>query len=210
MKKIIFLLATAVLGFQVAGISQTRIGIAAGVSIASMNGSESEDGSGRAGVIGTFMLETPMGKSFNFRPSVSYVQKGETLPHPPGTLVDNAYIALRYAEFKADFLYYINGASSAGFFMGAGPSIAFNLPSKRVTVTDDVKTTKTIIFGGEAPSEMRGTDFGVNFTAGWRTRGGFLLTANYNKGLRNLVIDGVDGDLKTSYFGIQLGWFINN
>ncbi len=211
MKKIIFLLAASVLGFQVAGLSQTRVGITGGVAVASMHGTEAEGGSGRAGFMTGIVLETPIGKVFNFRPSVSYVQKGETLPHPPGTLIDKAVIALRYTEFNADFLYYISGSKGGGgFFIGAGPSIAFNLPSKKMTITDDVKTTSIVHFGKESGNDLRGTDWGANFTAGWRTNGGFLITANYNKGLRNLVTEGSTGDLKNSYFGIQLGVYLNN
>lgn len=209
MKKIIFLLATSVLGFQVAGISQTRVGITGGVAVADMHGSEAKGGSSRAGFMTGFVVETPIGKVINFRPSVSYVQKGKTLPHPQGTLVDKYYIALRYTEFNADFLYYVGG-NKGGFFLGAGPSIAFNLPSKRVSITDDVRTNSIVQFGSDAGSDLRGTDWGANFTTGWRTNSGFLISANYNKGFRNLVPEGNTGELKNSYFGIQLGVFLNN
>ncbi|HEV7783008.1 MAG TPA: outer membrane beta-barrel protein [Chitinophagaceae bacterium] len=210
MKKIIFLLAASVLGFQVAGLSQTRVGLTAGVAVASMHGSEAEGGNGRAGFMGGIVLETPVVKALTFRPSISYVQKGETLPHPDGTLIDKTYAALRYTEFNADFLFYASGASNAGFFIGAGPSIAFNLPSKRVAITDDVKTATIVHFGKENTNDLRGTDWGLNFTTGWRTKNGFLINFNYNKGIRNLVTEGHDGDLKNQYFGIQLGCFLNN
>lgn len=209
MKKMIFLLAIAVFGLQFAGFSQTRVGITGGVAIASLHGSAAEGGSGRAGFMGGVVLEKPIKKSFSFRPSVSYVQKGETLPHPPGTLIDKVYLALRYTEFNADFLYYFSG-NKAGFFLGAGPSISFNLPSKKVSITDDEKTTTIVHFGKESGNDLRGTDWGANFTMGWRAANGFLVTGNFNRGFRNLVTEGSDGDLKSSYFGIQLGWFINN
>ena len=46
MKKIIFVLAAALLCFQFAGISQARVGIAGGVSAANMNGSKAAGGDG--------------------------------------------------------------------------------------------------------------------------------------------------------------------
>jgi hypothetical protein len=205
MKKIILLLTASVFCFQIAGLSQTKIGITSGVSIANMKGKV--DGDSKAGFIAGFVLETPIGKDFTFRPSLSYVQKGQKQP-PPG-LVDNLYIALRYAEFTTDFLYYISG-EKGGFFMGAGPSIAFNLPSKTVSETAGVQSSSTIKFGDAPTDNMKGTDWGANFTLGWRTNGGFLLSANYNKGFKNLVVEGDPGSLKNQYIGIRLGVFLNN
>ena len=166
------------------------------------------DGTSRGGSKVSLLLETPIGKkSFSFRPSLSYVQKGQT--QPVTGLVDKKYIALRYTELTSDFLYNKNGRKG-GFYIGAGPSIAFNLPSKNVSVTGKVKTTSNVKFGTSAAAEMRGIDYGANFTAGWRTNGGFILSLNYNKGIRNLVVDGATGSLKNQYFGIQMGCFINN
>jgi hypothetical protein len=197
-------LAVSVFSFQIAGHSQTGIGISGGVSIANMKGKV--DGDGKTGFMTGLVLETPVGKTFTFRPTLSYVQKGQNQP-PPG-LTDKLYVALRYAEFSADLLYYISG-EKGGFFLGAGPSVAFNLPSKTVSVASDVKTTKTIKFGKTPTDDMRGTDFGADFTAGWKTNNGIFLSFNYNRGFRNLVVEGATGSLKNSYLGIQLGYYLN-
>ena len=199
------MLAASVFCFQVVSHSQTKIGISAGVAAANMKGKV--NGDGRAGVIAGLVLETPVGKAFSFRPALSYVQKGQQ--QTPTGLVNKLYVALRYAEFSTDILYYISG-QKGGFFLGAGPSIAFNLPSKKVSVTDGVKSVKTIKFGKDVTDDMRGTDFGGDFTAGWRTNTGFFLSVNYNKGFRNLVVEGDPGSLKNSYFGVRLGVFLNN
>ncbi len=201
------MLAAALFCFQIAGISQTRVGVTAGVAMSKMTGNV--DGDSKGGFIAGIMLETPLCKSFGFRPTLSYVQKGISQTPPAGTLIDEFNIDLRYAEFNADFVYFLSGGKG-GVFIGAGPSIAFNLPSKRVSITDDVKTTTTIKFGNTSGDDMRGTDFGANFTAGWRSKSGFILNLNYNKGLRNLVVEGGSGKLKNEYIGIQLGIFLNN
>ena len=205
MKKIIFMLAAFVLCFQIAAISQTRVGISGGVAVANMKGKV--NGDSRSGVMTGLVLETPLGKSFTFRPTLSYVQKGQNQPSPG--LVDKLYIALRYAEFNADFLYYIGGVKSS-VFIGAGPSVDFNLPSKKVSETAGVKSVSTINFGKVLLKDMRGVDFGANFTAGWRSKSGLFISLNYNKGLRNLVIENDPGSLKNQYFGAQLGFFLNN
>ena len=156
----------------------------------------------------SFIVEKSFAKSFGFRPSVSYVQKGQALPKP-NSLVDKYYLALRYVEFNPDILYYVGG-NEGGFFIGASPSIAFNLPSKRVSETDGVKTTNSIEFGREGTAFMRGTDWGANFTAGFRSKSGFLFNLSYNRGFRNLAIEGDPGELRNSYFGVQIGVFLNN
>lgn len=227
MKKIILLLTAYVFCFQIAGLSQTRVGLSGGVSIANLKGpvfwyggslgpsGGNIDEDGKAGFITAFVLETSIRKSFTFRPTLSYVQKGFTQP-PPG-LVEKAYVALRYAEFSADFLYYLTG-NDGGFYLGGGPSVAFNLPSKRVSITNEVKTTSTIKFGREFGKDLRGVDYGANFTMGWRTKGGLFFNLNYNRGFRNVVPEvnpaipnnPSPGSLKNSYLGIQLGVFLNN
>ncbi|MEO7983984.1 MAG: porin family protein [Bacteroidota bacterium] len=205
MKKIILLLTIAICCLQIAGHSQNKVGISAGVSVANMKGKV--DGDSKTGIITGLVLETPLGKVFTFRPTLSYVQKGQNQP-PPG-LADKYYIALRYIEFSPDVLYYISD-SKTGFFLGAGPSLAFGLPSTKVTVTDGVKTPGSIKFGKTVADDLRGMDYGADFTAGWSTKGGLFLSINYNRGFRNLGAEGAPGTLKNSYFGVQLGYFLNN
>lgn len=208
MKKIL-LLAITVLLLQTSGFSQkTRVGVTAGITTANMKGQL--DGDGKMGVMAGLALDAPLCGKFTFHPSINYVQKGQTEPHPAGTLIEKQYLALRYMELDADFLYNIDGFSGGAFFLGLGPSLAFSLPSKRVSITEGVKTEQTIKFGKDGVSEMKGMDYGVNVRAGFRTGGGFLFSVNYNKGLRNLVPEGGTGELKTSYIGIQLGVFLNN
>jgi hypothetical protein len=164
------------------------------------------------------VLETKVFSTVSFRPTLSYVQKA-TSQIPPG-LASKYYIALRYAEFTTDFLYYIDGYAKGGFFIGGGPSVAFDLPSKRVSILDGKKTLNTIRFGKEFGNDIRGVDFGANYTLGWRAKNGFFFSINHNRGHRNLTPEGspafapqsVDnpGYIKNSYFGFNLGVFLNN
>jgi hypothetical protein len=86
MNKRILVLAISVLCFQMAGFSQTRVGLSTGVSVANMKGRV--DGDGKAGVMASLVLDVPMckKKNFSFYPTLSYVQKGIVEPHPEGTL----------------------------------------------------------------------------------------------------------------------------
>jgi len=209
MKKIIFLLAASVFCFQIAGLSQTRVGLAGGVSVANMK--DKVNGSRKSGVMASLIIDAPLGKSknFSFQPSLAYVQKGFIEPHPAGTLVDKQYVALRYMELTTDFMYNFGGGKST-FYLGLGPSLDFNVPSKRVSVTDGDKVITDILFGKTPENDFKGIDYGADVRAGFRTAGGFFLSLNYNQGLRNLVTEGGTGSIKNQYIGIQLGVFLNN
>ena len=61
-----------------------------------------------------------------------------------------------------------------------------------------------------AENDVKGVDYGVNAVLGWRSKSGFLLSLNYNKGLRNLSPETFPQDTRNQYIGIQLGVFLNN
>lgn len=207
MKKIVFILAAFVC--SVAAYSQNRIGIAGGVSLANMDGNI--EGSIKGGVYVGLVLDKPISTNFTFHPTLSYVQKGTSQENPTLILKKRNY-GLRYIEFTPNFLYNIHG-DHGSFFLGAGPSIAFDLPSKKVEISTDksVPDNTTIIhFGKTANYDMKGFDYGVNFATGYRLSGGFFLSANYNMSLRNLAVEGQSGHIKNHYFGIQLGYFFEN
>lgn len=210
MKKIMFLLAAFTFCFQ-AGKAQTRVGIAAGVSMANLRGS-TMDGNTKAGGYISMVLDKPFCKNFSFHPTLSYVQKGTSIPEPT-LLLKKRNLALRYIEFNPNFLFNMGSGNGSSFSIGVGPSVSFELPSKRVEIAKDAsvpKTTTTIHFGKESINDMKGLDYGANLLATYRMAGGFFLSANYNLGLRNLVTEGSSGDLKSMYFGIQLGYYLEN
>ena len=208
MKKIVLTLAIPMLCISLVSKSQVRVGVAIGTAVAKMEGSISGDG--RAGVLSSMVIDAPLNNNFSFFPTLSYVQKGVTEPSPSGTLVDKQYVALRYMELSPNFIYHIGNAQGSSFFLGAGPSIAFNLPSKRVAITDEDKVVTDIIFGEIAAADVKGVDYGVNVVLGWRTGPGFFILGNYNKGLRDLSPMGRTMETKNKYFGIQIGWYLNN
>src|SRR5688572_2141477 len=105
MKKFFYSLVISALLSQTQGIAQVRVGIAGGTSIAKIEGRISGDG--RAGFMGTMIIDANLGRSFSFYPTISYVQKGVVEPNPMGTLIEKQYVALRYAEFSPNLIYHI-------------------------------------------------------------------------------------------------------
>lgn len=215
MKKIIMILAIALIGCQLTGYTQVRVGIAAGATVASMentvDGNTKDPNSLRGYVVG-LVLDAPFCKTFSYQPSLSYTQKGATVPEPT-LLLDKTQIGLRYIEFNNDILYNVRSSKGGAFYIGAGPSISFSVPSKKVEISknsDIPDNTTSIHFGKESGNDLRGFDYGANFAAGYRMPKGFFVNINYNLGLRNLATDGQTGKLKNRYFGIRLGYFLEN
>jgi len=219
MKKLFLLLIVTVLCLHLTGFAQkSRVGITAGVTNSTLNDDivGNDNGKSRTGFTAGLIMETPIGKSkFSFQPGVHYVQKGEITEE---TLNTREYVALRYSEFQFNFLYNFKG-TNGGLFLGAGPALAFNLPSKFVSESgistpkkdDDSKTEQSINFGDdEVSSDARGFDYGANILAGYRHKKGFLLSFNYTFGLRNLVPGGNDPSIKNACFSARLGYLFNN
>lgn len=218
MKKTILLLAVSVLCLQFTSFSQkgnTRAALMGGVTLATMSNELLGNENGyetKVGFTGGIMVDAPIGVTrFSFSPGLHYVQKG-TLQRPPvGTLITKAYISLRYVELNANFTYRAPG-QNGNFFVGAGPSLAFKVPSKKGTMIDKDKTETDVNFGKTIDKDLRGMDYGVNFLLGYRLLAGFMVTANYNMGLRDLrpVEASAPKEVKNSYIGIQVGWLFSS
>jgi hypothetical protein len=210
MKKIIFILTAFFLFLQINGFSQkSRVGISGGVSIANMsksfNGTKTT-GDRKTGVMGGLIVEFPLAKHFVLQSGIYYVQKGKINKKTNPNSTDHVSTALRYAELPVNVLYKTNG-SYGTFYFGGGPAISLNFPSKIVTKSNGKTTFSDITFGNTSGSTLRGVDYGINATAGFRFPFGIFISANFCQGLRNLVPGGSeDTKIHNNYFGIQLGY----
>jgi hypothetical protein len=215
MKKSLLLLVVCIIYLQIAGFSQkTRAGIQAGVVLAKMTGQfngNDNDYETKTGYTVGVIVDAPINSKFSFAPGLHFVQKG-TLQRPPvGTLITKSYIALRYAELNLNFIYKAPG-KRGNFFVGAGPSIGFNLPSKKGTQINKDKTETDVAFGVTIDKDLRGVDYGINTLLGYRLNKGLYVSLNLNLGMRDLRPVEASGvsDIKNRYFGIQVGWLLAN
>ena len=202
---------------QISGLSQkAKVGVSGGVALANMNATidgEKQNWDGKSGYTAGMIMDVPFAPHFSFRPGVHYVQKGTVQQETTGNTTEKIFIALRYAELTFNFLFNTNTTGAKGnFFVGAGPAVSLNLPSKTVTKTGGVKTEGKINFGNTIAEDLKGVDYGVNFLIGCKITGGMILSANYTHGLRNLVPDGymTDDKLKNTCLSFQLGVLFNN
>jgi hypothetical protein len=216
MKKSLLLLAVSLICLQFSSFSQkTRAGFMGGITLSSMTGElfgNENNYETKKGVTLGIMIDAPIAKSrFSFAPGLHYVQKG-TLQRPPqGTLITKSYVSLRYVELNANFIYRAPG-NKGNFYAGAGPSLSFKVPSKKGTMIDEDKTETDVNFGTTVDKDLRGMDYGLNVLIGYRLAGGFFVTANYNRGLRDLrpVPESAPEEVMNQYFGIQIGWLFAN
>lgn len=217
MKKLFFLSAAFVFCLQINGFSQkSRVGFSTGFTAANMygkiGGARIKDDP-KSGITFSLLMDAPLGKShISFQPTLNYVQKGRvTFNENTSANTLKEWVALRYAELQTNFLYNTNGAKG-NWYIGAGPSLAFDLPSKKVSKTEDLKTETNLSFGKEANNDYRGYDFGANMLTGYRLKGGFFVAFNYTVGIRNLVPvqDGTSDNIRNHYWGLRVGFLINN
>ena len=222
MKKTILIVTAFIFCLNITALSQkTRVGVTGGISFANMSrtiGGADMDGEYRIGIMGGLQLEVPMCKKgkFSFQPDFHYIQKGATtIPTTPA--FNKIYTALRYAELAPNVVYNFT-AGKGVFYLGAGPYISFNLPSKNVTHSAGADKVETdVSFGNAVANDMRGVDYGGNGVMGFRMGNGIFVAINYIQGARNLVpqekLDipaSANDKVKNIAFGIRVGYLFKN
>jgi hypothetical protein len=187
--------------------AQTSLGVTAGASFANVKisaGGISASPKMKTGITAGLMLDAPLSQNFHFQPGLNFVQKGYTAKDDEAKETFN----INYIELPLNFGYYSNG-----FFAGAGPSLAYGMSGKdKLKYTDQsIPDEDEKIDFGSGEDQIKQFDFGANVTAGYKTRSGFLIAANYTAGLSNLANTGSDNTedktkIRNNCFGIKIGY----
>ncbi len=211
MKKALILIIAGICSFQINGFSQkTQVGLTGGITSSNIYGNKNgldQRGDSRTGMTLGMFVDAPIGKTrWAFQPSLNYMQKGKNDQINPDT--KNA-TALRYAELDLNFVHYTKGANK--LFFGAGPYLALNLPSKTVLITPGNRIETTLLLGKDPSNTYKGADYGANGIIGVRMKCGFVLTANYSLGLRNMIPKPSGDDvLRNGTLGFRIGYIFKN
>jgi hypothetical protein len=212
MKKVFFILFVSVVCLQLPGLAQkSKVGFTAGISVSNMVDTfrvSQKSGSNLTGYTVGLVVEVPLGKSrFNFQPGLHFMQKGKVLEE---TDTKKTSVALRYADVDLNFVYTTKG-TKVKYFVGAGPSVGLNLPSKKVTILGKIKSEDNITFGNTGVENYKGIDYGVNFIGGFNLGCGFYTAASYTLGIRNIVSDkNSTNSIRNSCFALRFGYFFKN
>ncbi len=208
MKSFTFLMTLMILSTAFSLSAQTSIGITAGVSFANVtvkSGFISASPKSKTGITIGIAINTPLSPNFSFQPALNFIQKGYKVKDQGSKETVN----FNYLEVPLNFVY--STQKNEGFFIGAGPSLAYGISGKdKYTATGMPDDNQKIKFGSGA-DKVKTFDFGINALAGFRMKGGFMISANYNLGLSKINNDDGSGDagtIKNKYFSIKIGyWF---
>lgn len=203
-----FLMLSLTLLTSITLSAQTTIGITAGVTFANVTVKSQGISASfklKPGFTAGVLLNAPLSANFILQPALNFVQKGYKIKDVEGTET----VTLNYLEVPLNIVY--SPKKNEGFFIGAGPSIAYGISGKdKVTNTGSTMTdlNDKIKFGSGA-DELKGLDFGVNALVGYRLAGGFMISVNYNHSLGKLNNDdgsGENGTIKNNYFSFKIGY----
>lgn len=202
MKKTIITLIAGVL-IHAAYAQKTRLGFTGGSTFSNYQektDGQDDNGKSKIGMTAGLIANFPAGKNFMIQSGAHWVQKGTR--DEEGS--DKISLTVNTIEVPVNFLY-----NSSGFFIGAGPSISFAVSGKWKLKYGGQVTTVKAKFGNSDDDHMKGFDFGANAVAGYQFPEGFLIMANFNQGLSNLIPGDADNSkLKSHYFGIRLGYVL--
>ncbi|GAA4185370.1 MULTISPECIES: porin family protein [Sphingobacterium] len=190
MKKL--LLSAAILFGSLGAFAQGGLGygLRAGVNIPkySMENGSSES---NTGFFVTGYLDAPVSPYFSIQPGLSLQNKGGKWSETN----NNNSIAVKQSIMSLDIpvnlVAKLPTGGSGNFFIGAGPYVGFALSGKNKfegNLGDSgLKTEEDVKFGSGDGDELKRTDFGVNFLAGYQLTNGFQINAGYGLGLTNLA-----------------------
>lgn len=196
MKKL--LLSAAILFGSLGAFAQGGLGygLRAGVNIPKYSTSLGDTKS-NTGFFVTGYLDAPVSPYFSIQPGLSLQSKGaKWLETSNGDLKEN----IMTLDIPVNAVAKFPTGGSGNFFIGAGPYVGFALSGKyKADGKDwDVK------FGSGDDDNLKRTDFGVNFLAGYQLTNGFQINAGYGLGLTNLAPN--NGSIKNRVWSIGIGF----
>lgn len=138
----------------------------------------------------TGYADVPIVTNFSVQPGVSLQGKGAKFAGSGGNFDGSLVRNLLFVEIPVNAVYSIPTGSVGSAFVGAGPYAAYAISAR-----DEASKTYTRFLDRQASAKLKRSgeekavnafDAGLNFLAGFKTAGGFLINANYGWGLLNL------------------------
>ncbi len=212
---IIFIALVSFSAFAQKGSSNIKIGVKAGATFATIafsgNGSQTSNSQTLTSLFLGGNVDFPISPIFSVQPGLSIVGKGDKESDDDGNGNTSSFTTnLMYLEVPVNLLANFRTASGK-FFIGAGPYFAFAVSGQSKgevkNGSQSVSATTTLKFGTSDDSDLKGTDLGVNFLAGYELQSGLSINAGYGLGLSNLAPKPI-GNQKSSnrVFSVGLGF----
>lgn len=208
MKLHFFILIPMILLVSFASRAQTNFGLTLGGTYSNVTAKSSGLSLSlkpKMGITVGLFADVSLSNNLSFQPALNFVQKGFKLKQDDV----KAIASYNYLELPLNILYKIQ--KDQGFFIGAGPSIAYGLSGKE-KYNDSQSSENTKVKFGSGENDVKPFDFGINALAGYKFENGFLFSVNYNLGLSNIQNGNSDemGTVKNRYFALKIGYSFNN
>lgn len=207
MKKL--LLSAAILFGSLGAFAQGGLGygLRAGVNIPKYS-IENGSSESNTGFFVTGYLDAPVSPYFSIQPGLSLQNKGAKWSVGNGNNAGEIKQSIMSLDIPVNLVAKLPTGGSGNFFIGAGPYVGFGLSGKNKASGNvgDVggKTEWDVKFGSGDSDELKRTDFGVNFLAGYQLTNGFQINAGYGLGLTNLAPN--SGSIKNRVWSIGIGF----
>src|SRR5450759_108641 len=147
-----------------------QFGVQAGATFASIkenvSGSTTSANKSKVGLTVGVLLDVPISSNFIFQPGLNYTQKGGKITDNSSGVTYNYSITFNYLELPLNFIYKATG----GFYVGAGPALAYALSGKeKYSASDNTSGETTYKFGSDiAKDDLQAFEFSGNILAGYQ------------------------------------------
>lgn len=228
MKKVVLTIFAAIV--CIAANAQTpSFGIKGGLNLAQFTASASAGGADvsissknlSTFNVGVFADVKIPASNFSIRPELNYMgQGGKFSDVETSDGVTQSAVAtekLYYLQLPVNVLYHAP-IPVGDLYFGAGPYAALGLSGTVSATTNDGQgnvesQSSNVHFGNSSSDDVKSTQFGVNFVAGFKLPNGLLINLDYNLGLSNDAPGSGDpetgsGSVKSKVFSISLGYAI--
>lgn len=199
MKKLALLSLFVLSSIVVFGQKKLSFGVKAGLNVTNISTQFAivKDGQkSTTNLNGGIFLDAKISDNFAIQPQLMYNGKG---------LFFNAGDHSHTIKIQSiDLPIYTTYKFSKGLFIGAGPNFGYNMSGKNITEHGNEKhTTKYPFEGGQF--DYKRFDFGASAIVGYEHKSGFLISANYLKGINNVGII-ADNDWKSNVLAFSVGY----
>jgi hypothetical protein len=159
----------------------------------------------KVGITAGLFADVSLSNNLSFQPALNFVQKGFKVEQDDVKDI----VSYNYLELPLNIVY--RTQKDLGFFIGAGPSVAYGLSGKE-KYRDSQNSEDTKVNFGSGENDVKPLEFGVNALAGYKLGNGFLFSVNYNLGLSNIQNGNSDevGTIKNRYFALKIGYSFNS
>lgn len=151
----------------------------------------------KVGFTAGIVYMTPISDNFSFMPSLNYTQKGGKF----NSGGDESKISLSYVDLPLNFVY-----TTSGFFIGAGPDLAFGVGGKEKDSFSGQSESNDIHFGSSADDDFKALEFSANILAGYKLDNGLFIAANYNPAISDIAPKDSGGKFHNNGFAIRIGY----